>query len=67
MRCSHFSTTLCFGNIQEVRVRMLEHFLQRFPKDCTKKFLRGIGLLHVKLELQGLNYETPFYADCILE
>ena len=29
----------------------LEYFLQRFPEDCTNKFLRGIALLHAKLEL----------------
>ena len=27
MRCSHLRTTLCFGNIQEVRVRMLRRTL----------------------------------------
>ena len=46
----------------------VEHFLQRFPKDCnTKKSLQRIDLLHFKLELRGLNYQTPFYAGCILK
>ena len=49
-------------------MRMLEeHFLQRFHKDCTKKTLQRVDLLHVKLILQGLNYQTQFYADCILK
>ena len=65
-RCSHLCTTLCFRSIQEVRVRMLEHFSQRFPKGCTEKYLQKIDLLHVKLKLRGLNYQTPFYEDCVL-
>jgi hypothetical protein len=48
-------------------VRMLQHFLQRFPKDCTKRVVQKIELLHFKLKLRGLNYQTPFYADCILK
>ena len=51
----------------EVIVRTLEYFLQRRPKDCTKKFLQRVDLLQIELELLGLNYQTPFYADCILK
>jgi hypothetical protein len=48
---------------------MLEYFLQRYLKDCTKKrpLFQRAKLLHIELELQGLNYQTPFYADCILK
>jgi hypothetical protein len=46
---------------------MLEYFLQRCPKDCTKKFLLRIDLLHIELELRDLNYQTPFYAGCTLK
>jgi hypothetical protein len=46
---------------------MLEHFLQRFPKDCTKKSLQRVDLLQDKLKLRCLNYQTPFYANCILK
>jgi hypothetical protein len=47
---------------------MLERFLQRFPTDCTKNFLQKMDfLLLVKLKLLDLNYQTPFYADCILK
>jgi hypothetical protein len=28
--------------------------------------LQRVNLLNIDLELQGLNYQTPFYADCIL-
>jgi hypothetical protein len=49
-------------------VRMLEYFLQRCCLEyCTKKSLQRIDLLHIELEIWGLNYQTPFYADCILE
>ena len=46
---------------------MLEYFLQRCPKDCTEKFLQRADLLHIELELRGLNYKTPFYAEFILK
>jgi hypothetical protein len=47
---------------------LLEHCLQRYPpKGCTKKNLQKVNLLQIKLELRGLNYHTPFYADCILK
>jgi hypothetical protein len=48
-------------------VRMLlEYFLQCYFKNCTKKVLQRVDLLHTELQLWGLNYQTPFYADCIL-
>jgi hypothetical protein len=48
---------------------MLEYFLQRRPKKyCNKKSLQRVDfLLHIKLKLRGLNYQTPFYADCTLK
>ena len=46
---------------------MLEYFLQCCPKDSTKKFLLRVDSLHIELALLELNYETPFYADCILK
>jgi hypothetical protein len=46
--------------------RMLEYFLQRYPKDCNKKFLERVDLLQIVLELRSQNYQTPFYADFIL-
>ena len=64
---SHFSTFMCSENIQEVRVCMLEYFLQRWPKDCTKTPLQRTNLLYIRLELLGLNYQTPSYADCTLK
>jgi hypothetical protein len=39
---------------------MLEYFLQCCPKDRTKKSLQRVDLLHIKLELLGLKYQTPF-------
>ena len=51
-----------------VLVRMLEYFLQRCPKDCAKKPLQRVDLLHIiELRLRGQNNKTPFYADCILK
>ena len=41
---------------------MLEYFLQRSPEDCT-----DLLLLHIELELLGLNYGTPLHAVCILK
>jgi hypothetical protein len=64
---SHLSTSMCSESIKEVIVHMLERFLQRCPKDCAKNFLQRVDLLHFELELRGLNYQTPFYADCILK
>jgi hypothetical protein len=52
---------------EDVRERMLEYFLQLCHKDCTKRSLQRVDLLHIKLKLRGLNYQTPFYADCILK
>jgi hypothetical protein len=46
---------------------MLEYFLQRCPKDCTRKPLQRTSLLHIRLKLRDLNYQTPFYADCTLK
>ena len=46
---------------------MLEYFLQRCPKDCTRNPLQSTNLLHIRLELRDLNYQTPFYADCTLK
>jgi hypothetical protein len=54
-------------SIQEVRVCMLEYFLQCCPKDCTRKPLRRTNLLYIKFKLRGLNYQTPFYADCTVK
>jgi hypothetical protein len=45
----------------------VEYFLQRCPKDCTINPLQRANLLHIKLELRGLNYQTPFYANCTLK
>ena len=53
---------MCSETIQETRVCMLEYFLQRFPKDCTKNPLQRTNLLHIRLKLRGLNYQTPFYG-----
>jgi hypothetical protein len=64
---THLRTSMCSESIQEVRVCMLEYFLQRCPKDCTRKPLQRTNLLHIRLELRDLNYQTPFYADCILK
>ena len=59
---------MCSESIQqEVGVCMSENFLQRYPKDCIRKPLQGANLLHIRLELRGLNYQTPFYADYILK
>ena len=44
---------------------MIEYFLQRCPKDCTKKSLQKVDLLHIELKLRDLNCQTPFYADYI--
>jgi BarA-like signal transduction histidine kinase len=55
------------GSIQEVIVCMLEYFLQCYPKDCTRSPLQRTNLLHIRLELRDQNYQTPFYADCILK
>jgi hypothetical protein len=46
---------------------MLEYFSQRYPTDCTKKILQKVGSPVIELELRGPNYQTPFYADCILK
>jgi hypothetical protein len=48
-------------------VCMLEYILQRCPKDCTRKPLQRANLLHIRLELRDLNYQTPFYAECTLK
>ena len=48
------NTRMCSKSVQEVRVRMLGHFLQRSPKDYTKKFLQRVDLLHIVLKLRGL-------------
>jgi hypothetical protein len=64
---SHLSTAICSESIQEVRECILEYFLQRYSKDCARKPLQTTNLLHIRLELRGLNYQTPFYADCILK
>jgi hypothetical protein len=58
---------MCSENIQEVRVCILEYFLQRCPKDCTRKPLQRTNLLYIRLELLGLNYQTLFYADYTLK
>jgi hypothetical protein len=61
---------MCSESIQEVRVCMLEYFLQRCPKDCTRKPLQRTNLLHIsyiRLKLRDLNYQTPSYADCNLK
>jgi hypothetical protein len=55
------------SHCKEVIVRMLEYCLQRCPKDCGKKLLQRVDLLHIELELRSLNYKTPFYVDCILK
>ena len=57
---------MCSESIQEVIARMLEYFVQRCPKDCTKKILQRANFLHIELKLGGQNDQTPFYADCIL-
>ena len=49
------------------QLTLLEYFSQRCPKDCTKKALQRVDLLHIELEFRALNYQTPFYADCILK
>ena len=46
---------------------MLERFLQRCPKGFTKRSLQRVDLLRIELELRWLNYQTPFYADCVLK
>ena len=46
---------------------MLEYFLQRRPKGCTKKSFQRVDLLHTELKALGQNYQTPFYADRILK
>ena len=53
-----FSFWLPRSNIKKQLI--LEYFLQRCPKDCTKISLQRLDLLHIELELQGLNYQTPF-------
>jgi hypothetical protein len=35
---------------------MLEYFLQHCSKDCNKNPLQRVDLLHIELELRGLNY-----------
>jgi hypothetical protein len=65
---SHLSTSIISESIQEVRVCMLEYFLQRCcPKDCTRNPLQRTNLLHIRLKLRDLNYQTPFYVDYILK
>ena len=49
------------------KTTFVRYVLQRCPKDCTKKFLQRIDLLHIELELRGLNYKTPLYANCIIK
>ena len=47
---------------------MLGYVLRYYcPKDCNKKILQGVDLLHIELGLRGLNYQTPFYIDCVLK
>jgi hypothetical protein len=46
---------------------MLKYFLQSCLNNCTKKSIQGVDLLNTELGLRGLNYQTPFYADCILK
>jgi hypothetical protein len=46
---------------------MLEYFLQHCPNDCIKRPLQKVDLLQIQLELRGVNYQTPFYADRILK
>jgi hypothetical protein len=59
---------MCSESIREgIYWRMLNYFLQRCPKDCTKKPLQRVDLLHIELKLRVLNYKTPVYADCILK
>ena len=58
---------MCSESIQEVIARMLEYFVQRCPKDCTRQSPQKVNLLHIQLKLRGLNYQTPFYAYCILK
>jgi hypothetical protein len=53
-------------NKKQNSIYMLEYFLQRCRKDRTKWFLQRVDLLHIKLKLRDLNYQTPFFADCIL-
>jgi hypothetical protein len=49
-------------------VRMLEFFLQRCcPKSCSKTSVQRVDLLHIEFKLRSLNYQTPFYAGCILK
>ena len=64
---SNLSASMCSESIQEVRVYMLEYFLQRYLKDCTWKPLQRTNLLHIRLKLRDLNYQTPFYAECTLK
>jgi hypothetical protein len=46
---------------------MLEYFLQRYLKDYTRNPLQRTNLLHIRLKLRDLNYQTPFYEDYILK
>jgi hypothetical protein len=47
---------------------MLEYFLQRCPNDySTRKPIQRTDLLHIRLKLRDLNYQTPRYADCTLK
>ena len=46
----------------------LKYFLLRCRKGRTKKkLLQRADLLHIELKLLGQNYQTPFYADCIIK
>jgi hypothetical protein len=35
--------------------------------NVAQNSLQKVDLLHIELELRGLNYKTPFYAGCILK
>ena len=68
LRYSHMSTTMySVSSIQEVRVCVLEYFLQRYPKDCTRNPLQRTNLLNLRLKLRDMNYQTPFHGDCTLK
>ena len=40
--------------------------VKQICKPCRNP-LQKTNLLHIRLKLRDLNYQTPFYADCILK
>ena len=42
-------------------------FTTLLPLGLYEKYFQRVDLLHSELELLDINYQTPFYAECILK